>query len=121
MNKLTTLAIIGIVSLGTVCMAMAADAANKANAPAANPQDGEAIVVIESVAYTDGCANDPASPCVKDGKCVCADKSQCKNCMKHMKKCDSATQAKCLEKLKNGTMPCPSGKTCPKDPSNSPK
>ena len=66
MNKLTTLAIIGIVSLGTVCMAMAADAANKANAPAANPQDGEAIVVIESVAYTDGCANDPASPCVKD-------------------------------------------------------
>ena len=120
MNKLTTLAIIGIVSLGTACMAMAA-ATNKANAPAANPQDGEAIVVIESVAYTDGCANDPASPCVKDGKCVCADKSQCKNCMKHMKKCDSATQAKCLEKLKNGTMPCPSGKTCPKDPSNSPK
>ena len=44
-----------------------------------------------------------------------------KDCMKHMKKCDSATQAQCLEKLKNGTMPCPSGKTCPKDPSNTPK
>ena len=40
MNKLTTLAIIGIVSLGTACMAMAADAADKTNAPAANQQDG---------------------------------------------------------------------------------
>ncbi len=121
MNKLATLAILGILSLGTACMAMASDGGEKSRTPAVSDQDGNEIVVIESVAYTDTCAKDPKSPCVKDGVCACKDKTKCKDCKKHLKKCDAATQAKCQKALKDGTMPCPAGKTCPKDPSNAPK
>ena len=55
-----------------------------------NPAAAEEIVVIEGVSYTDCCALDPASPCVKNGKCCCKNKKECKDCMKHMKKCSGA-------------------------------
>ena len=120
MNKLTTLAIIGVLSHGTACMAMASGS-DDSTGPMNNDPNATGIIVIETVAYTDTCAQDPKSPCVKDGICACKDKTKCQDCKAHLKKCDAATQAKCQKALKDGTMTCPSGKTCPKDPSNAVK
>ena len=52
MNKLTTLAIIGVLSLGTACMAMASGSDDSAG-PANNDPNAAGIIVIETVAYTD--------------------------------------------------------------------
>ena len=91
---ITMIAVLGM-SIG--CFANASH--GKTDAPAQKPATaqnaGGEIVVIEGVTYTDCCALDPASPCVKNGKCTCKSKKDCGNCMKHMKKCGTQAQGKC--------------------------
>jgi len=106
----TALAVIG---MGICCYGAASQGENdKPKTQTQDPVVGE-IIVVEGVAFTDNCAKDPKSPCVKDGKCVCKDKLACKNCKAHLKKCDKAAQEKCKKLIKDGK--CPKNGTCPKD------
>lgn len=94
MKMLVTL--VAVLGMGIVCCAGSAHAKNDAPGSKNNvPPTAEEIIVVEGVSYTDCCAQDPKSPCVKNGKCVCKSKKDCTNCMKHLKKCDGTKQKKC--------------------------
>lgn len=124
MKKVMMFVALAVFALGISCYASASQGeGDKARAPEVSDQNGigEDIIVIETVAYQDTCAKNPKSPCLKGGKCACVDKSACKECKKGLKKCDAATQAKCQKMLKDGTMPCPAKKDCPKAKANCPK
>ena len=64
-------------------------AAKQTNAP--QPQ---AILVIDEVAYVDGCKG---CDCVAEGVCVCEAKADCECCRKNLKKVPAEMQKKCKE------------------------
>ena len=89
--------LIAVLGLGITGFACASDGKNDAPEQKQNPAAAGEIVVIEGVSCVDCCAQDPASPCVKNGKCLCKNKKECKDCMKHMKKCGTAANTQCPE------------------------
>lgn len=57
----------------------------------------EAILIIDDVAYYDGCNG---CDCVEEAVCVCEAKSDCACCRKHLKKAPKEMQKKCKEMKK---------------------
>lgn len=58
----------------------------------ANHPKPEAVLIIDDVAYYDGCSG---CPCAQEAVCVCAEKADCPCCRKHLKKCPKDMQEKC--------------------------
>ena len=52
----------------------------------------EAVLIIDDVAYYDGCNG---CGCVQEAACVCAEKANCACCRQHLKKCPKEMQEKC--------------------------
>ena len=52
----------------------------------------EAVLIIDDVAYYDGCSG---CGCVQEAACVCAEKANCACCRQHLKKCPKEMQEKC--------------------------
>ena len=93
-------ALIAVLGLGIAGFASASNGKKDAPEQKQNPAPAGEVIVVEGVSWVDCCAQDPASPCVKDGKCACKNKKECKDCMKHMKKCSTAEQGKqCPENM----------------------
>ena len=97
-NMILTAMLLGLAVLFTGCdKANAQNAQNstpnvKAKAPA--PQ---AILIIDEVAYVDGCKG---CECVEEDICVCKAKSDCECCRKNLQKAPAQIQQKCKEMKK---------------------
>ena len=52
----------------------------------------EAVLIIDDVAYYDGCSG---CECIQEASCVCEEKADCACCRKHLKKCPEKMQEKC--------------------------
>ena len=77
------------------------DKASAQNAKKTTPEtnmtkapDPHAILVIDEIAYVDGCNG---CECVEEDVCVCDSKADCECCRKNLKKVPAEMQKKCKE------------------------
>ena len=83
----------------------------KNGAKAKNPAP-QAILVIDEVAYVDGCKG---CDCVEEDVCVCEAKADCECCRKHLKKVPEKMQQKCKEMKKAHAKKTADCNDCKKD------
>ena len=76
----------------TGCSGCCAQDAKKDNKPAAQAPQPNAILIIDDVAYIDGCNG---CECVEEATCICPQKADCTCCRKNLKKAPKEMQEKC--------------------------
>ena len=80
----------------------------KNNAKGKNPAP-QAILVIDEVAYVDGCK---CCDCIAEEVCACEAKADCDCCRKHLKKVPEKMQKKCKEMKKAHAKTAADSKAC---------
>ena len=96
-NMIFTVMLLAFAILFAGCdKAKAQEAAKNTKNQSKNPTP-EAVLIIDEVAYVDGCNN---CDCVEEGVCACETKADCACCRKNMKKAPAEMQKKCKEMKK---------------------
>lgn len=111
-NMIFTTMMLALTILFTGCdKANAQDTKKQEKDPAKNPSP-HAILIIDEVAYVDGCKG---CDCVEEDVCVCEAKADCDCCRKNLKKVPHDKQEKCKEIKKNHAKTTAECKDCKKD------
>ena len=98
-NMILTAMLLALAILFTGC-----DKASAQNAKKSTPEakmtkapDPHAVLIIDEIAYVDGCKG---CECVEEDVCVCEAKADCDCCRKNLKKVPAQMQQKCKEMKK---------------------
>ena len=92
----------------TGCNCCAQDAKKEHKGPHPHPH---AILIIDDVAYVDGCNG---CECVEEAVCVCEEKADCECCRKHLKKAPKEKQEQFKAIKKEHSKQTNECKTCKK-------
>ena len=93
-NMIFTVMLLAFAILFAGCdKAKAQEAAKNTKNQSKNPTP-EAVLIIDEVAYVDGCKG---CECVEEDVCVCEAKADCECCRKNLKKVPAEMQKKCKE------------------------
>ena len=97
-NMILTAMLLGLAVLFTGCdKANAENSQKKSSETKTKAPEPQAILIIDEVAYVDGCKG---CECVEEDICVCKAKSDCKCCRQNLKKVPEQMQQKCKEMKK---------------------
>ena len=93
-NVIFTAFMLALTIIFTGCDKASAQGTKKTDSKQAGTPSPHAILVIDEVAYIDGCKG---CECVEEDICVCEAKADCQCCRKNLKKVPQEMQKKCKE------------------------